>query len=101
MPERLIPACASVCCIAFAVYAYLLASTVFFAAWHSELADSVREAEASIAVLERDYFARMTTLTSADPASYGYALPEKTRYAAVAESFTLSRAEAASAASAF
>ena len=101
MPERLTPLFTGVFCTVFAVYAGLLASTVFFAAWHSELADSIRSAEASVALLERDYFARMTDITSADPASHGYVLPETTRYAAVAEDFTLSRAEEASGASAF
>ena len=101
MPERLTPLFTGVFCVVCAAYACLLASTVFFAAWQSELADSIRDSEASIAVLERDYFARMTAITSADPVLHGYVFPETTRYAAVVAGFTLSRAEGASGPSAF
>ena len=99
MPERLAPLFTGVFCAVFSAYACLLASTVFFAAWHSELADSIRDAEASVAVLERDYFARMTAITSADLASHGYTLPKLTRYATIVAGFTLSRADEASEAS--
>lgn len=82
MPNRLIPILSVSCGAVFAGYIALVAATVFFAAWETDLSLSARDAESRIAALETEYYDAIATLNNTDVASAGFHTPGKVEYVA-------------------
>lgn len=85
MPSRTIPTLSFALSILVFAYLSLMVVTVSLAAWRTDLAAQVNDAEDAIALLERDYYASVERIGAADPAAHGLAKPARVTYAAMAE----------------
>ena len=91
MPNRTV----SILSFAFGilVFAYLslMVVTVSLAAWRTDLAAQVRDAESALANLERDYYDSIERIGATDPASFGLSKPHAVTYAAMVAAPTVSK----------
>lgn len=67
--------CAGLVAVLAVVYIGLIAVVMSYAALTIEFSQSVKNNEASVAGLEKQYFAAVSRITTMDYASAGYALP--------------------------
>ncbi len=57
------------------LYLGLIATAMAYAALEVEFSDSIKNDEASVAVLESNYLNKIATITTTDTASLGYTTP--------------------------
>lgn len=91
MPDRTISILSFALGILVFAYVSLMIVTVSLAAWRTDLASAVRDAENAIAVLEDDYYDSIERIGATDPASFGLAKPHSVTYASMVEAPTVSR----------
>jgi hypothetical protein len=84
MPTRTIPVLSVSASILLVAYLALVVTTVVFASWQTQAASSIRDAEASIGMLESQYYASVAQLDSTDPATLGFVHPTNVQYVASA-----------------
>lgn len=82
IPNRIVPVLAVACCALVAVYIVLVVTTIFFAAWETQLARSIEESRASIQGLEDEYYDAIARIDATDPSSLGLVAPRKVEYVA-------------------
>jgi hypothetical protein len=84
MPTRIIPVLSFSAGGLVLVYLGLIVTTVLFATWQTQAASSIRDAQATIGMLETQYYASIGTLDSTDPATLGFVHPSQVEYVAAA-----------------
>ena len=62
------------------VYVLLMAMTIFFAAWQTQLARGIDDTRARIHTLETEYYGAIAEIDSTDPYSVGLVTPSKVEY---------------------
>ena len=91
MPSRTISILSFALSILVFAYVSLMVVTVSLAAWRTDLAAQVNEAEDAIAVLERDYYDSIERIGATDPAALGLTKPRSITYAARVEAPAVTR----------
>lgn len=84
MPDRTISILGSSCALLVVGYLVLIVVTVSMAAWQTDLAVSVHEAEGDIARLEIKYYDMVAHIDATDPSTVGLVPPARVTYAAKA-----------------
>ncbi len=79
-------------CGMVAIYIALVIATIFLANWQTEMIGRVNDAEASIGVLEAQYYEAIARMNAEDPAQYGFVLPSKKVFARAADAPSVTRA---------
>lgn len=92
MSSKTIPVLSVACISALVLYLALLATTVFFAAWQTELAASLRASETAAGSLETEYYAALDKLSAADASAAGLVKPVAVNYVALGGTPALTRA---------
>jgi hypothetical protein len=92
-PAKLISLLAYACGGLTALYLVLMATTVFFAAWQTELAHQVREMEGDIGALEASYYETIGKLNDMDPYAIGFVSPRVVGYVVETTDTGLTRAD--------
>jgi len=62
------------------IYVLLMAATIFFAAWQTQLARGIDDTRARIHFLETEYYGAIAKIDSTDPYSVGLVAPSKVEY---------------------
>ena len=62
------------------IYVLLMAATIFFAAWQTQLARGIDDTRARIHSLETEYYGAIAKIDSTDPYSVGLVAPSKVEY---------------------
>lgn len=92
-PARLISLLGCACGALAGIYLILMATTVLFAAWRTELAHQVRELEGDIGALETEYYETIGKLNDMDPYAIGFVNPRTVGYVVEASATGLTRAD--------
>ena len=66
------------------VYIGLMITTIFFAAWQTQLARGIDDSRSRIQTLETRYYSEIAKLDSTDPGSVGLVAPSKVEYVVAA-----------------
>ncbi|HEX2792654.1 MAG TPA: hypothetical protein VHO23_02985 [Candidatus Paceibacterota bacterium] len=90
MPDRTISILSFAVGILIAGYLALVVTTVSLAAWRTDLAAEVRDAENGITTLERSYYDAIAEIGRTDPGTVGLVAPAEVRYAAMVAAPSLS-----------
>lgn len=80
VPDRIVPMLAIAAGLLVAVYLALMITTIFFAAWQTQLARGIDDTRARIQGLETQYYSAIARLDSTDPSSVGLVAPAKVEY---------------------
>ncbi len=75
LPYSVTSLCVTLVAVLTVAYVGLIAVAMSYAALTVEFSQSVRNDEAAVAVLERQYFVTMTHITKTDYAAAGYTTP--------------------------
>ena len=62
------------------VYIGLMAATILFASWQTQLARGINDTRARIHALETEYYGAIAKIDSTDPYSVGLVAPSKVEY---------------------
>lgn len=84
MPDRTIFVLGSVAAALTVVYIGLMITTIFFAAWQTQLARGIDDSRSRIQALETRYYGAISKLDSTDPGSVGLVAPSKVEYVVAA-----------------
>lgn len=82
LPDRLVPALGAVAVLLTALYITLVITTIFFAAWQTQLARGIDDSRVAIQRLEGRYYAAITAIDATDPSSLGLVTPAHVEYVA-------------------
>ncbi|MEK7100031.1 MAG: hypothetical protein AAB883_02750 [Patescibacteria group bacterium] len=91
MPDRTISILSYTACGLVLAYMVLMVSTVSLAAYRTDLASNVRDAESAISDLERSYYVAIDQVTETNPAVLGLVKPHTVTYATQAPTNALTR----------
>lgn len=80
IPDRTVPVLALAAASLVAVYLVLMVTTIFFAAWQTQLARSMDDSRERIQKLEAEYYRTIARIDSTDPLSVGLVAPAKVHY---------------------
>jgi len=75
-----------------AIYIALVIATIFLANWQTEMVSRVNDAEASIGMLEAEYYEAIARVNAEDPAQFGFVRPAKKEFARAADAPSVTRA---------
>lgn len=75
------------------VYVGLMASTIFFATWQTQLTRGIMDTRSRILVLETQYYAAIAKIDSTDPSSLGLVAPANVDYVVAKRAPSLTRAD--------
>lgn len=92
MPNRLISILGGSCALLAVVYLGLVAVTVSFATWQTDLAHEIRTTEVEIAELETSYFSSISAINRMNPGDAGLVSPASVAYVTEVARPGLSRA---------
>lgn len=84
VPDRIVPILAIAAAAFLAVYIALMITTIFFAAWQTQLARSIDDTRTAIQALETEYYAAIARIDATDPSSLGLVAPAKVHYVVAA-----------------
>jgi hypothetical protein len=84
MPDRTNVYLGSIAAALAALYIGLMLTTVFFAAWQTQLARGIDDTRSRILALETRYYSEIAKLDSTDPGSVGLVAPSKVEYVVAA-----------------
>lgn len=84
LPDRLVPLLAVAAGVLTFVYVALMLTTIFFAAWQTQLARGIDDSRARIHELEGQYYAAIARIDSTDPLAVGLVAPSKIHYVTAA-----------------
>lgn len=93
MPNRLISILGGLCALLVVVYLGLIAVTVSFATWQTDLAHEIRVTEQEIAALEATYFSSISAINRMNPNDAGLVAPASVAYVTEVVRPGLSRAD--------
>lgn len=91
MPDRTISILSLTAGSLVLTYLALMVTTVSMAAWRTDLAAQVRDAENAIVVLEHEYYEAIERVSATNPAAVGLVKPVGVTYAAMVTAPSLSR----------
>ena len=84
MPDRALPILGIAAASLVAVYLVLMVTTIFFAAWETQLARSMDDTRERIHKLETEYYNTIAKIDSTDPSAVGLVAPAKVEYVVAA-----------------
>lgn len=84
MPDRTNFILGSIAAALTVIYIGLMATTIFFAAWQTQLARGIDDSRSRIQALETRYYQEIARLDSTDPGSVGLVAPSKVEYVVAA-----------------
>jgi hypothetical protein len=84
MPDRTVPVLALLAGFLVVVYIAVMLTTIFFAAWQTQLARGIDDTRERIHDLEREYYTAIAKIDSTDPMSVGLVAPSKIEYVVAA-----------------
>lgn len=84
MPDRTNLYLGTVAVALAVIYIALMITTIFFAAWQTQLARGIDDTRSRIQVLETRYYSEIAKLDSTDPGSVGLVAPSKVEYVVAA-----------------
>ena len=93
MSNRLISILGGCCAFLAVVYLGLIAVTVSFATWQTDLAHDIRATEQEIAELEAAYFSSISAINRMNPGDAGLVAPASVAYVTEVARPGLSRAD--------
>jgi hypothetical protein len=80
VPDRIVPMLSIAAGFLVVTYIVLMITTIFFAAWQTQLARGIDDTRARIHGLETEYYTAIARLDSTDPSSVGLVAPAKVEY---------------------
>ncbi|HEX8591147.1 MAG TPA: hypothetical protein VF696_00115 [Candidatus Paceibacterota bacterium] len=84
VPDRIVPMLGVAAVALVAVYIVLVITTIFFAAWQTQLASTIDETRGSIQALETEYYSAIARIDATDPSSIGLVAPAEVHYVVAA-----------------
>lgn len=84
MPDRTVPVLAIAAGCLVVVYLALMLTTIFFAAWQTQLVRGIDDTRERIHRLETEYYNAIARIDSTDPSSVGLVAPKKVEYVVAA-----------------
>ena len=84
LPDRPVQLLSLIAAGLVAVYIVLVVTTIFFAAWQTQLASRIDDAHASISALEDEYYAAIARIDATDPSALGLVAPDRVEYVVAA-----------------
>jgi len=84
MPDRTIPVLAVATGCLIALYLVLMITTIFFAAWQTQLARGIDDTREDIHQLEQEYYGAIAKIDSTDPSAVGLVAPSRVEYVVAA-----------------
>lgn len=89
MPSTTIPFLSYTAAVLVTLYLVLVATTVYMAAWQTNLAVQIHETESELSRLESRYYDVIATIDRTDPAAFGLTKPAAVTYATTASAPTM------------
>ena len=80
LPNRLVPALGMIAFLLAAIYVALMITTIFFAAWQTQLARGIDDSRVAIERLETQYYVAIARIDATDPYSLGLVAPTRVEY---------------------
>lgn len=84
LPNRLVPALGIIAFMLAVLYVALMITTIFFAAWQTQLARGIDESRVAIEKLENWYYDAIARIDATDPSSLGLVAPTHIEYVVAA-----------------
>lgn len=93
MPDRTNFLLGAIAAALAVIYIAIMITTIFFAAWQTQLARGIDDTRSRIQALETRYYSEIAKLDSTDPGSVGLVAPSKIEYVVAARTSGLTFAD--------